>query len=254
MPADSELLAGGVNEVRRVGGHVVRPAGAHSPSVHRVLRHVREQGFSGCPEVISLDDDGTETLSFVPGEVTGYPLADSFRADRALVTAAKLLRAYHDASLSFPVDSSDRWFLPPRHPREVVCHGDFAPYNCVMDEGDVVGIFDFDTAHPGPRLWDVGYAAYRWVPLAGPTNVHGFGDTAEQQRRLHKFCDAYGETDISGVLVSAIDRLEAMVEFIRRSAAEGNVAFARHVNDGHDLLYVADTEHIRNNLEFLANQ
>jgi hypothetical protein len=61
------------------------------------------------------------------------------------------------------------WYFPPREPVEVVCHGDLAPYNCVFDGDRLVGVIDFDTAHPGPRLWDVAGGAYRLVPLVAPT-------------------------------------------------------------------------------------
>jgi len=35
----------------------------------------------------------------------------------------------------------------------------------VFRKGMPVALIDFDTAHPGPRIWDVAYAAYRFVPL-----------------------------------------------------------------------------------------
>ncbi len=34
---------------------------------------------------------------------------------------------------------------------------DFAPYNITFVDGCVHGIIDFDTLHPGPRIWDVAY-------------------------------------------------------------------------------------------------
>ena len=59
-----EVLLGGVNSVRRVGDTVIRPSGSHTRSVHALLRFVRENGFTGCPEVLGLDDEvGIETLS-----------------------------------------------------------------------------------------------------------------------------------------------------------------------------------------------
>ena len=44
----------------------------------------------------------------------------------------------------------------PDHGPDTVVHGDFAPYNCVVRDGLVTGVFGFDIAHPAPRLWDVG--------------------------------------------------------------------------------------------------
>ena len=41
------------------------------------------------------------------------------------------------------------WQLSGRYPIEVICHGDYAPYNVVLNGKQAVGIVDFDTAHPG---------------------------------------------------------------------------------------------------------
>ena len=65
--------------------------------------------------------------------------------------------------------------MPGDLPAEVVCHNDFAPYNVVFDDGGPVGVIDWETAAPGARVWDVAYAAYRWVPLSrsAPAELHG---------------------------------------------------------------------------------
>lgn len=247
---DEELLRGGVNAVRRVGSTVVRPVGRHTPTVHRLLRHLRDRGFDHAPEALSLDmADGTETLSFLPGEVTNYPLQDSFKTDLVLVAAAEMLRDYHDATSDFAFKPDDSWFISPREPAEVVCHGDFAPYNCVIGPNGTLGVFDFDTAHPAPRLWDVGYAAYRWVPL---TDTGGPADLDEQRRRLRLFCDAYGAADRLAVLAAATSRLHALVEMMHRLAAEGNEAFAGHIADGHDRLYADHIAYIDQNAATLV--
>lgn len=259
--------------VRRVGSTVVRPAGPHTATVHRLLAHLRTSGFERSPAAISIDrapgidvsEDlsvdaviGTETVSYLPGEVTNYPVAEAFRTDRALVDAAELLRSLHDATVDFVHLSGDRWFIPPATPVEVICHGDFAPYNCVVVDGRVVGVFDFETAHPGPRVWDVGYAAYRWVPLADPAASSGdpesLGDLPEQRRRLALFCQAYGMEDVASVVSAAANRLTALVETMRRLAEGGNEAFAGHIADGHDQLYLRHIAYLRNNVGPLSSQ
>ena len=84
-----------------------------------------------------------------------------------MVSAAKLLRTYHDATESFitPETFKLSWMLPVKEPAEVIVHGDFAPYNVALKGNRAVGIIDFDTAHPAPRLWDIAYAVYRWLGL-----------------------------------------------------------------------------------------
>ena len=183
----------------------------------------------------------------MPGEVPGYPMPAYVWTDETLTEVARLLRAFHDATSGFTEPASTTWYLPPREPREVICHGDIAPYNSVFRDGRPVAFIDFDTAHPGPRVWDVAYAAYRFVPLAGPDNFDARGDAQEQGRRLRLFSDAYGLTDGDRALLTETvqARLHAMVEHMRTQAAAGNEAFARHVAEGHADLYLADSAHVR---------
>jgi aminoglycoside phosphotransferase (APT) family kinase protein len=247
------VFKGGMNTVRRVGPHVIRPLGPHSASVHRLLRYVRANGFLEGPEVIDVDvAAGTETLTYVDGETTNYPLPDAFRTDGALTSAARLLRRFHETAEGFEARPGDHWFLPPQQPLEVMCHGDFAPYNCVMNHGAVTGVFDFDICHPGPLLWDVGYATYRWAQLTGPSNSAEAGTPTEQRRRLQLFCAAYGTDDILGVVVAVQQRLGLLVETIQSLASDGHAAFARHLADGHDQLYLADIAYLHDNETFFA--
>ncbi len=248
-----ERLTGGVNEILRVGNTVIRPAGPHSATVHRYLGQLRQHGFERAPEPLALDSSaGTETLSFLPGLVSGYPLDPAFCTDRALIGAARLLRELHLAGARYRPAADDRWDLPTRQPVEVICHGDFAPYNCVVNDGEVTGVFDFDTAHPGPKLWDVGYGAYRWVPLTAPSNPDGSPAIDEQRRRLGLFCAQYGVDRITAVVDWAAERLTALVAMMVQRAADGHPAFARHLAEGHDQLYLADIEHLRSNRLVLA--
>jgi hypothetical protein len=248
-----QRLKGGLNEVIRVRATVIRPTGPHSKAVHALLKHLELVGFVGAPRLLSMDVERlTETLSFLHGETTDYPLAESFRTDQAMVSAAKLMRQLHHATVGFD-SAGHAWFLPSRSPREVICHGDFAPYNCVMRDGEVVGVFDFDTAHPGPRLWDVGYLAYRWIPLVSPLNPDGFGTVVDQARRLPILCEAYGTDRVEEVLDQAHARVLAMVDFIRSFAAAGHAGFQAHIDEGADELYLRDAHHIVDNRAYILS-
>lgn len=254
-PEIQEVLTGGVNRVFHRGGTVVRPLGRHSAAVHQVLKHLERVGFEGAPRLLDVDVEAqTETLSFLEGEVANYPLPDTFTTDKAMRSAAHLLRKLHDALATFPIPGGVDWWLPIVEPAEIIVHGDFAPYNCVLQNGRVTGVFDFDTAHPANRLWDVGYAAYRWVPLVAPSNPDGFGSTDSQIRRLPVFCDAYGTSDLGGVVDNARLRLLAMVDSMRQLAADGHPAFQQHLRDGHDLLYLQDVEYLAANRTLLAGE
>ncbi|WP_250003481.1 phosphotransferase enzyme family protein [Actinoplanes sp. M2I2] len=242
-----EILSGGINEIVRVGDTVRRPAGPWSPNVHALLRHLEADGFTGAPRVRPETSDGYEYLSFLPGDVSNYPATPAAASPEALTSAAALLRSYHDATVDFAAGTPhDGWQVPARDPVEVVCHGDFAPHNCVLDGSRVTGLIDFDFAHPGPRLWDVAYAVYRWVPLTAPDNPDGFGASPAQAARLRTFCDTYGlDPAARAALVSAVAaRLQALVALMRAEAAAGSEAFAGHLAAGHHVRYLADADYV----------
>jgi aminoglycoside phosphotransferase (APT) family kinase protein len=246
MEEETELV-GGVNHVVRHNNTVTRPAGSWTPSVHRLLDHLQARGFTGAPRALGTSEDGSEeVVTYLDGDVGHYPLPDHARSDAALQAAARLLRGLHDATADFPHQPDDVWMLPAREPVEVVCHGDAAPYNCVFRDGLPVAFIDFDTAHPGPRLWDACYTAYRYVPLHAPGADEGTLPLAEQARRLSLFADAYGlsESDRALLPATVAARLTALVDFMTEQAAAGNLAFARHLADGHHRRYLADAEYV----------
>lgn len=128
----------------------------------------------------------------------------------------------------------------------MICHGDVAPYNCVFRDGRPVAFIDFDTAHPGPRIHDVAYAAYRFVPLTAPDNPDFTLPLDEQARRLRLFADAYrlGAADRAVLAHTARDRLEQLVRHLHHQAAQGSAAFAEHLAAGHDTRYRTDAAHL----------
>lgn len=248
-----EELKGGRDGILRVGSAVHRPAGPWTRQVHRLLQHLWHNGFTCAPQPLGFDEQGREIVSHIPGEVSNYPLSQSATSHEALISAAALLRRYHDATVNFLALPGvlDSWQLPSRPPFEVICHGDFAPYNVVLEGNRAIGIIDFDTAHPAPRMWDIAYALYRWAPLTNPNNPDGFGDGSEQAARAVAFCDAYGLEPGArrGLITLVADRLQVLVDFMYAEARAGNSAFAANLRDGHHLLYVADIEYIRTHAE-----
>ncbi|MFD0658950.1 phosphotransferase [Thermocatellispora tengchongensis] len=207
------------------------------------------------PRAYGLDERGREVLGFIPGEVAHYPLPAHAWTDAALTGVARLLRAYHDATLTFRPPEGAAWYFPPREPAEVICHGDIAPYNCVFRDGRPVAFIDFDTAHPGPRLRDVAAAAYRFAPLTAVGNGEPVRPVAEQARRLRLLADAYGlaEDDRAALPGAVREHLDGMVAFMHARAEAGDAAFARHIAEGHDRLYRTDSAHVARHAALLRD-
>ncbi|KKD00810.1 aminoglycoside phosphotransferase family protein [Photobacterium halotolerans] len=244
-----ETLSGGRETgIYRQGETVVRPVQAWSATVHRLLRYLHQQGFRACPEVIGMDA-GSEVLSFVEGETYNYPLEGAIASEEALISAARLLRQLHDASQGFlkTVNLAEMaWMLPARAPAEVICHGDFTPYNVALSGHEVVGVFDFDTAHPAPRLWDIAYSVYCWSPFkTDPVDQLGTLDTQIARARL--FCNSYGvsASDRQQLVSEMIIRLQSLVAFMQAQADMGDAQFVQHFAEGHHLAYLADIDYLR---------
>ncbi|WP_281543981.1 phosphotransferase [Grimontia sp. SpTr1] len=251
-----EKLPGGREGIYRVRNQVIRPTNKTTQTIHSLLNHLHLQGFHHCPKPIALDHEH-EMVSFVEGQVYNYPLIGNIASKQALTSAAKLLRQMHDASASY-IDSlkgNESWMLPAREPTEVICHGDYAPYNLVLNGQEAVGVIDFDTAHPAPRVWDLAYAIYCWAPF----KTHEFdkmGTLDDQIARSRMFCKAYGATQ--DMLINLpdvmIERLQALVSFMREEAGKGNEAFQQNLEDGHHLAYERDIQYISQNKQMFLTE
>ena len=231
----------------RVGDTVRRPAGPWTASVHDLLRFVRARGARRVPEPRGRDALGREVLAFVEGDVPAYPMPAWVWDEPVLTAAARLLRRYHDATAGFP-RAGRSWRLPAHEPDEVICHNDFAPHNFVFRGGRLHAVIDFDTASPGPRVWDLAYLAYRLVPLAAPGNPDVPASPADvRARRLRRLCDEYGDDLVSpaDVLATAPDRLDELASL----ALDG-----LRTTPDHARLYRADAAYVRAEAAMLARE
>ncbi|GIG55606.1 phosphotransferase [Demequina activiva] len=228
MQPDEVFTAGNINAaVVRIGDRVHRHAGPQAPTIHRLLEHARAHGVSWVPAVHGFDHAGREVLDFIPGEVV-HDQPEWLFDEQILATVARALREWHDATATFPRSDADVWWWQPgKHPQEVICHVDFAPYNHVFRERRWVGAIDYDLCYPGPRAWDLAYTAYRYVPLSphtadavadGQGADRSFFTHPDQRRRLALFCEAYGAVDgepttPEAVLARLPERLDAMADW-----------------------------------------
>jgi Ser/Thr protein kinase RdoA (MazF antagonist) len=180
-----------------VGDTVRRPLKPNSAFVAQLLDVLARRSFVGAPRHLGIDAQGRDILSFIPGEVP-----EKWRRfeDAQVESAARLLRAFHDATQGSELAPDG----------QVVCHYDCGPSNFVFQAGLPVALIDFDMAAPGLALEDVGYLAWAWCVSSKPTR-----EPAQQQAaQVRLIADAYG-------LVSEqrAGLVEAMIERQRLNAA-----------------------------------
>jgi len=240
---DEEQLAGGVanaGRVVRVGAHVLRPANAHSQTIHRFLRALRAAGFAGASAPVGIDGDGRERLEFIPGAVAVPPYPAWAQSDGVLASVAALVRRFHDASRTFDYAGTE-WsgeladpVAPPVGAGRIVCHNDVCLENVVFRDGVAVGLLDFDFAAPGRPAYDVAAFARMCVPVDDDVSAEGLGWTpADRAARTRLVADAYG-LDGAGrqeMFAALADTVARGGEFVRRHVEAGEPGFIQMWND-----------------------
>lgn len=256
-----QFLKGNMSEVFRDGNMVCRKMKPESKTIHRLLTHLEQKNINFTPHFWGIDQkQNQEKLSFVAGQTPAhYPVAsDMNRKIETVQLAARMLREYHDATLDFKRSEDDFWFLTYQGDLdlEVICHNDFAPYNVTFNAHKPVGIIDFDTACPAPRVWDVAYAVYRFVPLSEEVYLPDQGryrkydkafDALERRILLKEFLNVYDVEQTSHVMGNVILRLQALVELFAKECKKENPAFIRMKEEGHDAFYRNEIEFIKEN-------
>ncbi len=228
-----ELRGGTHGPVVRVGDTVRRVPSPASEAIHALLRHLESVGFTGAPRSLGSDDQGREILTFIRGDVAvrldGQPLPDYVRSDSALTQLGRLTREFHDATVGFEAPPGTEWSYLEGAPRdgEVICHNDLGPWNTVFRSGAPVAFIDWDGAAPAPRMWDVAYAVYRFVPFVPDdicSTILGWSEPPDRVRRTQIFCDAY-EIEVSDLFRTMERRIELMIATGVAGNAEGNPRF-----------------------------
>lgn len=203
------------------GDRVRRPAGWWTPTVHAFLRHLRDVGFDRAPRPLALAD-GWETLALIPGDsgADGWGRVVSAAGLRAFAT---LLRDFHEATRGFRPPPDAAWALD-YGPGDVICHGDFGPWNAVWDGDTPVGLVDFDYAGPGDRLLDVAYALEFTAPFRSDHEAmthmrHPV--PPDRPNRIEIFAEAYGMTSTAGLVDAVAARQRLTITHVAQLAHKG---------------------------------
>lgn len=206
LPSDStramseEIQLGGgatTDGVVRVGDTVRRPRRYASQLMRDVLVHLERAGFDAAPRWLGLDDQGRDVLTWVEGETLtergqmhpyiGDPPGRITFTDEQVAAVMRLLRRYHD---TFGDD--------------LICHGDFGPWNIVWRTGLPFAVIDFDNACRGDAADDVAYALRMFIS-------YGFAEAmpTELARRTEVALQAYGAAfDVPAILTREHDLAE----------------------------------------------
>ena len=255
------LKKGNVSEVFSDGKVVYRDLMPQSKSIHRLLLHLEDKGIPFTPRFLGISENNMEKLSFVEGEtIDDYPIQNEINKKITTVRlAAEMLRKFHDGTVDFIQNPDDIWFLEYKGElqKEVICHNDFAPYNVTFQDLKPVGLIDFDTACPAPRIWDVAYAAYRFVPLSEEVfdidtrqyrSYSKSTDSLERKRLLHEYLDSYGMGNANEVLQILILRLQDLVKLFDDECQKGNKAFIKMKESGHQQFYIREIKFLKENM------
>jgi hypothetical protein len=220
-----------------VGRAVRHPRHPWSSATRALLEHLSEVAFMPSPRLVGSDGDA-DLLSYIPGASGADGWAPAV-TEEGLAAAALLLRSYHDAVRDWQPEIEPVWFdgsVGTGGPGQVVCHGDFGPWNIVWDGNKPVGLLDFEYARPGDPLNDVAYACEYFVPFRDDAECLRwlrYPEPPDRRRRLLIFAESYGLSSADGLVDRVIAVQSDMRALVARLANEGFPRQVEQVTTGY---------------------
>jgi Ser/Thr protein kinase RdoA (MazF antagonist) len=198
MSEEVQLSGGAMTDrVVRVGDTVRRPRRDGGQLMRDVLVRLERAGFDAAPRWLGFDDQGRDVLSWIDGETLterrqmhpyiGDPPERIMFTDEQVTAVMRLLRRYHDTFGD-----------------NVICHGDFGPWNIVWRGGRPIALIDFDNLYRGDAADDVAYSLRMFIG-------YGFSTASppELVRRSGMALEAYGAAfDVPSILAREYDLAE----------------------------------------------
>jgi hypothetical protein len=170
MAEKEHILTGGnvAARVVRIGATVRKPVTIATSSVKDFLDFLHERGYSACPQHFGIDEQGRQSLEFVPGVIGNVGPSLSLLD---LEKVGELIRQLHEIAACFPIPTNASWDVPIGPDRgDLICHNDLAPWNLVRN-GDRWVFIDWDNSGPSSRLWDLSYAALTFSPVEPQADI-----------------------------------------------------------------------------------
>jgi phosphotransferase family enzyme len=220
--------------VQRTGDVVRRPAEFWSPAVHDLLRHLQAAGFPA-PRPLRLERE-QELLTWIEGE-SGPRGWAKIVPEAGLRRWAQFLRRYHDAVAGYRPSPGSRWSSGPAScaPGEVICHGDFGPWNGVWRGDDIVGLIDFDHARPASPWFDLAYGLEYAAPFRDDRECVEwlrYPEPPDRRRRIGVFCAAYGVSVPSDIVTRVAEQQRVVLAHCAALASQGIEPQATWARDG----------------------
>ena len=214
------LPGGNVSGAVRVGDTVRRCTGPWTPAVHALLGYL-DGRVPGIPQVLGIDGQDREVLSYLPGLVVD--IDTEVLSAGQIVSLVTWTRSFHRAVADFAHAGPWRYF-PVAEPT-LTGHNDIAPYNVCFDGDRLAGVFDWDLAGPTTPLLELAFIAWNCVPL--------WADIGQEQAasRLRLIASAYGEVSAQQILRAVLTRIQLMLNWIPAAAA-GDAGMARLMSAG----------------------
>jgi hypothetical protein len=249
----SELLQDDPHRrVERIGDTVRRPLHAWSSSVHALLQHLESINFPYSPRFLGIDEQGREILTYLEGD-SGPEGWSSVVPDTGLIAMARLLRDYHDAIATYRPSTDWAGAGGPPAGDEIICHGDFGPWNLVWNGTTPIGILDWDYAWPKPPLHDVAYALEYVAPFRSDDECVRWlrhPEPPDRRARIETFATAYGLTGTTGLAEAVRTQQIEVINRATRLGAEGHQPQASYGPE----MYAEWNERVRWTATFLSSE
>ncbi len=225
------ILSGGNMSTPILENHrVLKDVTKATDTIHELLCYAWDRGFRKGPRSYGVKN-GKHVLSYIEGFVPKEHPSWIWK-ESILKEAASMLRQWHEATLGFFYEGST--CLSNEEEHEVICHNDFAPYNCVFQKEHLVGLIDFDLCSKGARLWDIAYGVYRFVPLFPQGNKELYKEASpfsseEMMERLQFFLGEYSQKD-KELLYTKESTLKLVVKRVK-SLASWSASYGKQVQN-----------------------
>ncbi len=243
----TRLGEGTLTEVWTDGVHIKRPVKPWSEAVHQWLEHLEHGGVAGVPRFVAVED-GAEILTLLPGRAVRRPWSQAVQSLRWMEQVGRRLRQVHESATDFRLTDgvSFVWGPAQLEPAHVVTHGDLGPWNMIEQDGQFVGVIDWDLARFGDPLDDLAEAAFELGPLRENRDMLGGHVTTEAVRaRVEALCLGYGKVSVDDVLRHVEPFLQRRIDEMTELAADGREPFVALAEAGNIEALRDDLEHFR---------